>query len=148
MCSQTKKLFIKVWKKTYEYYRVLMFKYETIFCLCKYFVFYGCRDFTITTITGVNTQKCVRRKIQHFTPSSLVEHWWIHYNYITIIPKVGNTIYYVYSKQYTGNLEQVPVRQNQLIVSFYEKNGSCILMGKIPKKPLSSASNVKKRQTI
>ena len=44
MCSQTKKLFIKVCKKTYEYYRVLIFKYETIFCLCKYFVYYGCRD--------------------------------------------------------------------------------------------------------
>jgi len=48
--------------------------------------------------------KCVWRKIQHFTPSNLVEHWWIHYNYITIIPKVGNTIYYVYSKQYTQEI--------------------------------------------
>jgi hypothetical protein len=44
MCSQTKKLFIKVWKKTYEYYTVLIFMYETIFCFCKLVVFYGCRD--------------------------------------------------------------------------------------------------------
>jgi hypothetical protein len=50
-----------------------------------------------TIRTGINTQKCVRRKIQHFTPSNLCAHWWIHYNYITIIPKVGNTMYDVYS---------------------------------------------------
>jgi hypothetical protein len=40
--------------------------------------------------------KCVRRKIQQFTPSNLVKHWWIHQNYLTIIPKVQNTSYYVY----------------------------------------------------
>ena len=51
--------------------------------------------FTITTTTGVNTQKCVRRKKQH---------WGIHYNYITIIPEVGNTIYHVYSRQNTQEI--------------------------------------------
>jgi hypothetical protein len=44
MCSQTKKMFIKVWKKTCEYYSVLIFMYETKFCLSKHIVFYGCRD--------------------------------------------------------------------------------------------------------
>ena len=37
-------IFYEYQKKTYEYYRVLIFKYETIFCLCKYFVFYCCQD--------------------------------------------------------------------------------------------------------
>ena len=59
--------------------------------------------FTITTTTGVNTQKCVGRKIQHYA----FEPGWTlmkNYNYITIIPKVGNTIYYIYSRQNTQEI--------------------------------------------
>jgi hypothetical protein len=60
-----------------------------------------------TIRTGINTHKCVRRKIQHFTPSNLCAHWWIHYNYITIIPKVGNTMYDVYSRQNTQEIQNM-----------------------------------------
>ena len=74
--------------------------------------------FTITTRTGVNTQKCVRRKIQHFTPSN-TDEYIIHNNN----PESWKyNLLRLFKTIYIGNLEQVPVRQNQLIVSFYEKN--------------------------
>jgi hypothetical protein len=43
-------------------------------------------------------------------------------NYLTIIPKVENRSYCIYSKQNTPEiLKQLPVRQSQLIISVYKK---------------------------
>jgi hypothetical protein len=99
--------------------------------------------FTITTRTGVNTQKCVRRKIQRI--SNFRDYCYVIIMYSSVFNQVRRrkVLYFssytflcidtqalvsgnfllrsLFKTKYTGNLEQVPVRQNQLIVSFYEK---------------------------